>query len=233
MPRYVLLLGSNVEREANLARAEAALDRDLEVLARSRVHESEAVGDPGGPRFFNRAMLVRSGLDAYREIRLRLLQDLAQPPGVRGVATGLAVQLRERVQHTRVGLHIRQHAPRLFWPLRQRIQPSHDEGDHRTARIELTRAREPCFGISEPAGAQVGETQVRVAVRVFWRELDHGLEFLLGFRQPAALELGESHGARREQRALVDRLLATTHQQHRRRRREHYSTFHAILRPLA
>jgi 2-amino-4-hydroxy-6-hydroxymethyldihydropteridine diphosphokinase len=66
--RYLLLLGSNVDREANLARAEAALAGRFEVLARSRVYDSEAVGDPGGPAFLNRALLLRSDLapDALR-----------------------------------------------------------------------------------------------------------------------------------------------------------------------
>lgn len=63
MTRYLLLLGSNVEREANLARGEAMLERKFEVLARSRAFESEAVGDPEGPPFLNRAVLVRSALD--------------------------------------------------------------------------------------------------------------------------------------------------------------------------
>jgi len=78
--RYLLLLGSNIEREANLARAEEALGRDLEVLARSRVHESEAVGDPGGPPFLNRALLVRSGLDpaAVRSVLQRIESSLGR-----------------------------------------------------------------------------------------------------------------------------------------------------------
>lgn len=60
--RYLLLLGTNVDREANLARAEALLARRFPVLARSRVYEGPAVGDPAGPSFLNRALVVRAAL---------------------------------------------------------------------------------------------------------------------------------------------------------------------------
>ncbi len=60
--RYLLLLGSNIERVANLERAEGILGGRFAVLARSRVYEGPAVGDPHGPPFHNRALLVRSGL---------------------------------------------------------------------------------------------------------------------------------------------------------------------------
>ena len=62
--RWLLLLGSNVGREENLARAERLIAERFEVLARSAVVESAAVGDPGGPPFLNRALLVRARLDA-------------------------------------------------------------------------------------------------------------------------------------------------------------------------
>lgn len=76
--RWLLLLGSNVEREANLEAAERRLEARFEVLRRSRVYESAAVGDPGGPPFLNRALLVRSLLApaemqrAIREIEAAL-----------------------------------------------------------------------------------------------------------------------------------------------------------------
>jgi 2-amino-4-hydroxy-6-hydroxymethyldihydropteridine diphosphokinase len=74
--RYLLLLGSNVEREGNLARALRLLEARFPVLARSRVCESEAVGDPTGPPFHNRALLVRSGLSpAEMRALLRSLED--------------------------------------------------------------------------------------------------------------------------------------------------------------
>jgi len=60
--RYLLLLGSNIEREENLERAVQVLESRFPVLALSRVCESDAVGDPTGPPFFNRALLVRSSL---------------------------------------------------------------------------------------------------------------------------------------------------------------------------
>src|SRR5688572_6431505 len=66
--RYLLLLGSNVEREENLDRAVQMLESRFTVLARSRVCESDAVGDPTGPAFFNRALVVRSRLSP-REMR--------------------------------------------------------------------------------------------------------------------------------------------------------------------
>jgi 2-amino-4-hydroxy-6-hydroxymethyldihydropteridine diphosphokinase len=58
--RWLLLLGSNIEREENLERAVAMLEHRFAVLARSRVYESEAVGDPGGPPFLNQALWVRA-----------------------------------------------------------------------------------------------------------------------------------------------------------------------------
>lgn len=60
--RYLLLLGSNIEREENLDRAVQILESRFTVLARSRICESDAVGDPTGPAFFNRAILIRAGL---------------------------------------------------------------------------------------------------------------------------------------------------------------------------
>jgi 2-amino-4-hydroxy-6-hydroxymethyldihydropteridine diphosphokinase len=58
--RWLLLLGTNVEREANLERAVQMLDRRFGILARSRVYESAAVGDPDGPPFFNQAVWLRA-----------------------------------------------------------------------------------------------------------------------------------------------------------------------------
>jgi 2-amino-4-hydroxy-6-hydroxymethyldihydropteridine diphosphokinase len=69
--RYLLLLGSNIEREENLGRAEGMVEARFPVLARSRVCESEAVGDPAGPPFLNRALLVRAAL-APEEMRAEL-----------------------------------------------------------------------------------------------------------------------------------------------------------------
>jgi len=57
--RWLLLLGSNVEREASMARGLRMLEVRFPVLARSRIHESAAVGEPGDPPFWNRAVLVR------------------------------------------------------------------------------------------------------------------------------------------------------------------------------
>lgn len=56
--RWLLLLGSNVAREENLDRAVEMLERRFGILARSRVYESEAVGDPGGPLFWNQALWI-------------------------------------------------------------------------------------------------------------------------------------------------------------------------------
>lgn len=69
--RYLLLLGSNIEREGNLGRAVQILESRFAILARSRICESDAVGDPTGPPFFNRALLVRSSL-APRAMRAEL-----------------------------------------------------------------------------------------------------------------------------------------------------------------
>ena len=69
--RYLLLLGSNIEREENLDRAVQMLESRFVVLARSRICESDAVGDPTGPAFYNRALVVRADL-APREMHSHL-----------------------------------------------------------------------------------------------------------------------------------------------------------------
>lgn len=60
--RYLLLLGSNVEREESLGRAVDLLGKRFPVLARSPIYAGPAVGDPGGPPFHNQALLVRCAL---------------------------------------------------------------------------------------------------------------------------------------------------------------------------
>ena len=83
MTRFLLLLGSNLDRERSLAAAEAALGRRFDVLARSRVYESEAVGDPSGPPFLNRAVLLRAAMGA--EALLEALRGIEASLGrVRG-----------------------------------------------------------------------------------------------------------------------------------------------------
>jgi len=78
--RYLVLIGTNLDRERSLARADAALAGRFEVLARSRVYEGDAVGDPGGPPFLNRALLLRSSLApaALREALRRIEADLGR-----------------------------------------------------------------------------------------------------------------------------------------------------------
>ncbi|MEM7164095.1 MAG: 2-amino-4-hydroxy-6-hydroxymethyldihydropteridine diphosphokinase [Planctomycetota bacterium] len=58
--RYLLLLGSNIEREQNLAHAHTTLSERYTVLACSRICDSEAVGAPQTPRFFNQAVWIET-----------------------------------------------------------------------------------------------------------------------------------------------------------------------------
>ena len=62
-----------------MARALALLEERFPVVARSRLYESAAVGDPGGPAFLNRAVLVRCGGTA-REMRA-VLQGIERDLG--------------------------------------------------------------------------------------------------------------------------------------------------------
>jgi 2-amino-4-hydroxy-6-hydroxymethyldihydropteridine diphosphokinase len=76
--RALLLLGSNIERERNIPLALAALaeDRDMHLLAASRIYESAAVGGQGEqPLFSNGAALIETALEAapLRQ-RLRALE---------------------------------------------------------------------------------------------------------------------------------------------------------------
>ncbi|MHC4820270.1 MAG: 2-amino-4-hydroxy-6-hydroxymethyldihydropteridine diphosphokinase [Planctomycetota bacterium] len=75
MPRYLLLLGSNIEPEMHLPGALRELEQRYEVRDASRVVESDAVCDSDEPRFRNQAVLLRSDLDtaALRE-ELRALE---------------------------------------------------------------------------------------------------------------------------------------------------------------
>jgi len=58
MTRALLLLGSNVDREANFCRAARRLAELVRVLAFSPVYETEPMGDPDQPCFLNAAALV-------------------------------------------------------------------------------------------------------------------------------------------------------------------------------
>lgn len=63
--RYLLLLGSNIDKEIKLPRAEECLSEGNSVIivARSFIYESEPIGAPDTPRFHNRALLVESTLE--------------------------------------------------------------------------------------------------------------------------------------------------------------------------
>ena len=67
-----------------------------------------------------------------------------------------------------------------------------------------------------------------MAQRVARRERDDLLELLFGVGELAALQLLEPDGARRDQRAGIDRLLRTPGEKHNGNRKRNES-FHAIL----
>lgn len=60
--RYVVLLGSNIERERMLPAARAQLADEFAVERSSDVYESPAVDAPGTPPFHNQAIIVRCAL---------------------------------------------------------------------------------------------------------------------------------------------------------------------------
>ncbi len=62
-PRVLLMLGSNVEAERQLAAACALLKKRFEVVAVSRSHPSPAVGHAGAPAYLNQAAVIATDLD--------------------------------------------------------------------------------------------------------------------------------------------------------------------------
>lgn len=68
---YLLLLGSNVRKEESLPAGRAALAKRYDLLAESRVCDSEAVGAPGTPRFYNQAVWVCT-TDRYPDVKTTL-----------------------------------------------------------------------------------------------------------------------------------------------------------------
>ncbi len=63
---FVVLLGSNIAPERNIPIAVKLLAEHLQVCGRSSVWETEAVGFPGSPNFFNLAILVKTELHPHR-----------------------------------------------------------------------------------------------------------------------------------------------------------------------
>ena len=82
--RHVLLLGSNIDKEINLPRAEECLSKGNSVIivARSFTYESQPMGSPDAPRLHNRALLVESTLE-LDDMRQRL-RELESTLGHRG-----------------------------------------------------------------------------------------------------------------------------------------------------
>ena len=62
----VVALGSNIDRERHLPAALERLAERMEVVAISGIYESEPVGAPGTPSFWNAAALIRSELEPAR-----------------------------------------------------------------------------------------------------------------------------------------------------------------------
>jgi 2-amino-4-hydroxy-6-hydroxymethyldihydropteridine diphosphokinase len=75
-----VILGSNIEPQANLVRALEHLQRELEIEAVSGVWESEPYGAPGTPRFLNAAVRIVSVLPpaALKRLLRRIETDLGR-----------------------------------------------------------------------------------------------------------------------------------------------------------
>ncbi|MFQ5966423.1 MAG: 2-amino-4-hydroxy-6-hydroxymethyldihydropteridine diphosphokinase [Acidimicrobiia bacterium] len=82
--RAAILLGSNIEPEANLAAALERLDQHeaLDVLATSAVYRSDPVGPAGQPPFLNAAVVLETPLPP-EELRAELRRIEAQLGRVR------------------------------------------------------------------------------------------------------------------------------------------------------
>lgn len=76
MKRVFLSVGTNLDREASLARAWELLARRFRLVRASSVYETEPVGPPGQPPFFNLAVELETDLSP-EEIRhaLRAIED--------------------------------------------------------------------------------------------------------------------------------------------------------------
>ncbi len=72
MTRVLLLLGSNIDREANFCRAAQRLAQLTCVIAFSPVYETEPIGAPNAPCFLNAAALIESQLEPAEFKRLVL-----------------------------------------------------------------------------------------------------------------------------------------------------------------
>lgn len=83
---YLLALGSNLgDRAERLRRSRAALERrGVRVLQQSRVYESAAWGDPGGPPFFNAVLELACPLGPFALLaELKDLEaELGREPGL-------------------------------------------------------------------------------------------------------------------------------------------------------
>lgn len=83
--RVLLMLGSNVDAERQLAAACAQLGEQFEVVAVSSRHPSPALGQTGAPAYLNQAAVIASDLDrdalkiALRAIEARLGRQRPNP----------------------------------------------------------------------------------------------------------------------------------------------------------
>lgn len=78
--RYLLLLGSNIDRNRSVREAHLALSKLGEIEAVSAVYASAAVGAPGTPEFHNQALLLRAPLkrSALRDHARKIEADLGR-----------------------------------------------------------------------------------------------------------------------------------------------------------
>jgi 2-amino-4-hydroxy-6-hydroxymethyldihydropteridine diphosphokinase len=75
MPRAIISLGSNIDKERNLPRAVALLAAATDVLAVSSVYETIPVGLRDQANFFNAAVLIETG-DTPSQLKAGLLTDI-------------------------------------------------------------------------------------------------------------------------------------------------------------
>jgi 2-amino-4-hydroxy-6-hydroxymethyldihydropteridine diphosphokinase len=75
MPRAIISLGSNIDKEHNLPRAVALMAAATNVLAVSSVYETIPVGLRDQPNFFNAAVLIETD-DTPAQLKAGLLTDI-------------------------------------------------------------------------------------------------------------------------------------------------------------
>lgn len=79
--RHIVAIGSNIEPEHNVPLAVTCLCHAFHVVDVSRFYQTDPVGPPGQPDYWNGAVIIQTGLD--RVTLVRALRDIEHDLGRR------------------------------------------------------------------------------------------------------------------------------------------------------